>query len=500
MKGLLLQCGRVLPLLLLVGYMALTYAIFVYGPFNWPVTNLRSLSIFIYACIIAAIIGYMVGIRPGGRIMPVLPWRRFLWIGGIAQLLLMTPASYLYTYLWPWQAPEMMGCQSTAYINMLTTLAEPNPWRPYFALLRGVLAPFTISVVPLAILHWSQLRRREYVLVALYVLSVLGMSYLRGTDKETGDLIMVLLAMIPLVAYRALVMHNLYMQQMLVFGLCVAVALAAFSAQFLARKDARMHNTYPAIAAEHDDSCRLAETWCLCRREKLFIAPDRTDLGALDPQIDHLDRDLDKEARLMKDDRFMMALVNEARKNQAIARTQIAVAIKPPKHGERSASAQRQFYMNTIAGYLSQGYFGLSLAMKEPFTTTYGLGHSPLLIEKLGGPLHLDLQGRSYTGKISDRWHYQQHWSTAFTWIANDVGFPGTVLVMALFAYGLAKAWRQATEREDDTSSIVYMLMLMAIFYLPANNQMLATIDSYCTTLFWLGYWLLMRYRARKQA
>ena len=38
------------------------------------------------------------------------------------------------------------------------------------------------------------------------------------------------------------------------------------------------------------------------------------------------------------------------------------------------------FAFEMLTSYVSQGYFGLFLGLKEDFTSTYGLGHSPFLM------------------------------------------------------------------------------------------------------------------------
>ncbi len=472
---LLIKQGRFFPLYLVVGYVAFTYALFLWGPLDWTVDNAPAMHLFIGACLAAMSGAYYFGARGKLAHAPQLPWKRFYYVGCIASVILLFPGSYLYTNLWPWDVFAMFRCQNTAYMNMLGMSLDPVDGRQWFALLRGMLAPFTISVVPIAVLHWSLLRWREHVLLVLYLASVVCMSYLRGTDKENADIFIMLLALLPLITYRATVRHNVRGFFLLKFVAVIAVLAVLFGVQFAERKDARLNRSYPTIIAYHDKSCPIAELSCMCKREKETIISAATRQQTL--------------AAIDLGDRFSKAYAKQVEDSKQ--------AQAGSKYEPRTSDVP--LYVRMLSTYLGQGYFGMSLAMNEPFTSTYGVGHSPLLLQHIGEQISPEFKNRTYTEKISAKgWSSTYRWSTLFTWLANDVSFWGVPFLLAIFAWVLAKAWRQATEQADDIASIIYMMMVVGIFYIPANNQIMLTIDSYASLLFWLGYWLVMRYRATR--
>ncbi len=148
-----------------------------------------------------------------------------------------------------------------------------------------------------------------------------------------------------------------------------------------------------------------------------------------------------------------------------------------------------------LTGYLSQGYFGLSLALQEPFHSGMGVAHSPALSSVfilLGGdPAVVQ---RTYVYRITDRlWDSSSQWSTMLTWLANDVGISGALAITLLIGLLWCGAWRDAVHGESDKAAIAFCVFMMMIFYFPANNQMTTTFDAYATLIGWVGGWLMSR-------
>jgi hypothetical protein len=148
-----------------------------------------------------------------------------------------------------------------------------------------------------------------------------------------------------------------------------------------------------------------------------------------------------------------------------------------------------------LTGYLSQGYFGVSLALDEPFRSGFGMAHSPALSSLFvmfgGDPAVVQ---RTYVYRIADRlWDSNSQWSTMLAWMANDVGFPGALAITLLIGLLWCRAWRDAVHGESDKAAIAFCVFMMMIFYFPANNQMTTTFDAYATLIGWVGGWLVSR-------
>ena len=148
--------------------------------------------------------------------------------------------------------------------------------------------------------------------------------------------------------------------------------------------------------------------------------------------------------------------------------------------------------MASLTGYLSQGYYGLALALNYDFEPTWGLGHSPAL-----GSLYRVFTGdetffnATYIERLNQvSWTSDSHWSTAATWFASDVSFWGVPVIMGLVALLWARSWVDAVYGKNDQAAVFFCVIMMMIFYFPANNQMMTTFEGYATTVFWGLLWL----------
>lgn len=148
-----------------------------------------------------------------------------------------------------------------------------------------------------------------------------------------------------------------------------------------------------------------------------------------------------------------------------------------------------------IINYLSQGYYGLSLALQEPFDTTFGVGHSYFLMEKYiaatGSTFILE---RSYIGKIEQQgWDRKFLWATMYVWIANDIGFAGSLGFMFILGFMFSLSWRDFLGRRNIPAFLFFLHLVVIFFYSSMNNQVTAGADYYFSTVLWLCIWLFSR-------
>lgn len=125
--------------------------------------------------------------------------------------------------------------------------------------------------------------------------------------------------------------------------------------------------------------------------------------------------------------------------------------------------------------YLSQGYYGLGLALETDWSWTKFLGFSysiSVIASRFFGlewewPNNLLNQVGESTGWGASKWH------TVFTHFATDFTFPGTILIFGYFAFIYARAWRSSIRFENPLAILVFALLTMGVFFMPANNQLL---------------------------
>jgi hypothetical protein len=138
-----------------------------------------------------------------------------------------------------------------------------------------------------------------------------------------------------------------------------------------------------------------------------------------------------------------------------------------------------------IGGYLGQGYFGLSLALQEPFSSGYGLAHSPAistLFIMSGGDESLIRETYPYR-LLFRAWDPEVQWTSMITWLAADVGFPGAVVAVGVLGYALSRGWKSAVVGQNDIAACILVIAILTCFYFPANFQATVTFDSYITLI-----------------
>lgn len=124
--------------------------------------------------------------------------------------------------------------------------------------------------------------------------------------------------------------------------------------------------------------------------------------------------------------------------------------------------------------YISQGYYGMSLAFDFIWRPTFFLGNSSFLIQK-SNMLGLDssaIFSRTYISQMSHLWHPGVNWHTAYTWLANDLSFYGVVVYIFLLGFFLSVLIKEASKGEV-LALILLPLFFMMVIFLPMNNNIL---------------------------
>lgn len=146
----------------------------------------------------------------------------------------------------------------------------------------------------------------------------------------------------------------------------------------------------------------------------------------------------------------------------------------------------------------SSGFYGMYLATEKDLRSTFGFGHSPAMLavyQLVTGDK--DFAERTYTRRNSDDgWSDENYWSSLITWIANDVGFPGAVVILGILGYAWARSWRDATVGKNDAAAVIFCLFMVMLFYLPANNQVFGTYDGYFIFGTWVFLWMRSKINA----
>lgn len=150
-----------------------------------------------------------------------------------------------------------------------------------------------------------------------------------------------------------------------------------------------------------------------------------------------------------------------------------------------------------LSGYLTQGWYGLSLAMQLPFEWTYLFGNSYSLMviyEKfLGGE---SLLASSYPYRVGSVFDWgESKWHSWFTWFASDFSFSGVLFLAFPMGYIYAVAWKESIFYSNPISIFMFALLSLGLVFLPANNQLLHTPEGLLVFILAMFFWLFARKR-----
>ncbi len=147
-----------------------------------------------------------------------------------------------------------------------------------------------------------------------------------------------------------------------------------------------------------------------------------------------------------------------------------------------------------LASYVGQGYYGLSLALQEPFEWTYGVGHSPFfswLAEKAMGMRLHEIDYSTYPWRV-DRdfgWKADVQWISFYPWFASDVTFFGVPFIVFLFGRLLGLTWLDAIGG-NPAAVVVFSLTALTLYYTSANAQVFRLAETVCPFYFYLLWWM----------
>lgn len=144
----------------------------------------------------------------------------------------------------------------------------------------------------------------------------------------------------------------------------------------------------------------------------------------------------------------------------------------------------------SIESYMCQGYYGMSLALDQPFTSTLGFGHSAFLAITFNNSFGFSIIDRTYQEKITYIWPRESNWHSFYSQMANDVGFIGVILIMFLLGIVISKVWRDIIENDNPFAKLLFIVMIPLFVFIPMNNQvgnMYGTFFSFWILLFLWG-------------
>lgn len=421
-----------MPLAPILAYILFTLLVYFFGPISWDMSNGVAVGLYMATVLTITTAGYLCGVTRK-KAASDLPSKSLIFIGAVSSCVLLFPSVYVYTGKLPWQLVEVLANQRATYMSFLSHESS-GLIHPFVSFLRIVSFPFVFLVIPLGVLHWRKIGIAGRLLVGMTVASWLLFSFFRGTNREILYLAVDFLSAGLLLMGRTAVSGKL---RRVLVARRWSLTIGSIAVVML------------SILAVNLFVDRLAGRYIEQQWGSIEACPD--------PRI----------------------------------------CADPSKVWLSYLSPKARFAVTMIDSYAAQGYFGLSLAIGKDFRSTLGTGHSPLVARvysKITGDT--SLYQNSFTSRISaepDKWDDSIHWSTLMTWLANDVGFAGALVIVGMFAFIWGLAWKDAVFAGNDKGAIVFCLMMQLFVWLPSNNQLMQSPDSYFALIVWTGFWLFGR-------
>lgn len=151
-------------------------------------------------------------------------------------------------------------------------------------------------------------------------------------------------------------------------------------------------------------------------------------------------------------------------------------------------SDKLEFGVVMLTGYLTNGYEGLSIAVRQGFEFNYGVGHLPAFKSIVCNISDRVCDASTYNERLPNvGWDTRYRWTTAYTNLADDLSF----YMVPVFMFVLGVVFRRAEYcwiAARDPLSLAAIVMVSIFFaYAPANMQIGLTLE-------WSLAWIVIIY------
>jgi hypothetical protein len=422
-------------------FLAGTALLYFWGPWTYPMNGPRApLITFLIAVHAAFATGYLAGVRGGPAAARIdLPVEKLLLVSVVVQLALLLPTSRYFTGDWipnPWAAAHDFG---RVYAESLERRQRGIPIVNYVRILLGPLIAVTI---PFAVFYWRRLPKITKVLFVTLTVATLVLYMAIGTNVAAGEL----MALLPwfVIAAHISGVNRLTTRGWLRAGGVQILAGVLFAVVF--------------TAAMLERSGSFAK-WGTIRG-----------IGA---RIERLEAGNDVSGGT----RF-----RDGRSDAQFTAM------------DRSPSAAR-VAVDGLVGYVTQGYYAVYLSLREPFVPCYGVGHSAFLQRQVVRITGLSqLLDCSYVTRIQKRgWNASGYWATIYPWIASDVTFPGTIVVVFFIGWLAGRVWLDVLGGHNPLAVALLGQVLLILYFFPAHNRVMQMGENVTALMVFLGAWLMTR-------
>jgi hypothetical protein len=422
---------RFFPIVFFEIFLLFTIFVFIFGPWQWPVTNPVSLYAFLLINQLALFWGYVRAVRKQDPAPFRLPVRidQMVWAGALLTVLLLIPTLKTDTG-GDIDVIRAFTDPGAAYQDTRYAVSEAAPG--IVSYIRVFFSPLLWPLLPLTLVYWNRLNKLTKWVAVLGIVGDAFIYLLIGTNKRLVDIIL-LLPWLFIIRYRsAPKVPN--RRSALRFFCLLALGLALFLSYFGENIAGRGRG--------------------------------EAEMGVY----------LGNGAVLRSNEMGNGWLVN---------------LIGPG------------YYLGvaSLASYIGNGYYGLSLALQEPFVWTYGVGHSRMLtwLAEKAATGRDEIWDRTYSSRVESDygWDRDVQWLSLYPWLAGDVTFYVVPVVMFLIGRLLALTWLDALGGNPFATAL-FSLNVIMISYVSANAQIFQFGETVFVFYLYLYLWARSRRAQRR--
>ena len=450
---------RFAPLLVVGGFFVVTILLFAFGPLDWHLKNPLKLYGFLIACVLALTGGYLLAVFKTKNPTKTSKFsiEKLLIIGAVVYLIMYIPTVYITTGKF---YPDIYTGITNTGLAYKTSKLFNETASPIILYIRMLISPVMIFVTPIAIYFISKLSKTARVLGIGVIVLTTCLGIAQGINKNVADITaqLVLALLIVFLAGNGETRKKVWAYRFKILAIILVICLL-FMLYYANGMTNRVSsdlendpNLKDKLDAENKDEDELLTDALSATAQFSFGTP--------------------------KEDYFLNKILPDR-----------AVSI-----------------VSFLSSYLSHGYKGLSFALDEDFTSTYGLGFSDFFrhnfLKVVGmGDAEDEVKAQTYYGKIGKYgWPTGAVWSSFFVYPASDIGFIATILLVAVIGFLFGLSWKHALTTQNPFALTSFFGFSTMIFYFSANNQMFQGGENFIGFIAMLVLWALTHIYYQKKA
>lgn len=447
---------RIIPIIVCGGIFVMTIILFAFGPYDWHLTNPVRVYSFLVLCAIFLFGGYFLGVRKKIKSKKFnIDLNKIMYISFIVSIIVYFATVWITTgKVFPDVITGILD-SGNAYHNSHVANADLLKYVTYFSIL---MSPATCFITPITLLYFKNLNKSARTMGITMIILNLLLGISQGVVNSVFLFVFQIILILIIILVSKWKTIN-WKRRCAILGIAILGIVI-----FILYYSVVMSNRLRYDITENDPG--VEEN-----------AGEETDENVnTDKNVDiNINNSLEVSGQFftatLKDHYFLSFLPD---------------SIEPK--------------VNHLISYVTHGYKGLSYALEEEFTSSYGLGFSDFFrhnfLKVIGQEeLEQSIYERTYMHKISTKygWSTGAVWSSFFIFPASDIGFTPTIMIIGIIGYLFGMLWNDFLKNKNAFAGILFYNICIMICFFSANNQLFQNGGSFLVMIFISICWILSK-------